>query len=305
MSDMQEYLQTLGIEEIHKLNGFHNDIYMGLYDDVKIIIRVSQRRSLSETMAEINLLKEISEEVKVHRPRQVNHSYIIEKDQYVLSFYSYVEAGDWRQAQLSHQIHFNAGLALGKIHLYTMSKKDYLRNRYDQHPDLKLVDYLDQSIQDACKETLTKINHIDKTNQSFGLIHGDYLYSNLLYQNQEVIVIDFDDIEYNYYIYDVAVYMFYLLLGGKPNQMDIEPNIEVFKNFMEGYRSVNKETILPLDQIQTFFRLRQIKLYATIKQMDRSKQGPWQKQYIEMTDNQIKNKQDFIEIDYNAILGHK
>jgi len=301
---MLEFLQSLGIEEIQELSGFHNEIYKGIKKKKKIIIRVSDRRSFAEIMSEVHLLEDLSRVINVHEPRQVNHHYVIIKDQYRLSFYSYLEAKDWRHTQLTAQIHFHAGLVLGKIHLHTMGKKDYLRNRYDQHPDLKLVDHLNQSIQDACKETLTKIKHIDKTNQSFGLIHGDYLYSNLLYQNQEVIVIDFDDIEYNYYIYDVAVYMFYLLLGGNPSQMDIEPNIEVFKNFMQGYRSVNKETILPFDQIQTFFRLRQIKLYATIKQMDKSKQGPWQKQYLEMTDNQIKNKQNFIGIDYNAILGH-
>jgi Ser/Thr protein kinase RdoA (MazF antagonist) len=300
---MRDFLHSLGIIEIQKLSGFHNQIYIGLYNNEKIIIRVSHRRTFTETMGEIHLLEDLSGLINVHKPMKVNHHYVIEKDQQVLSFYSFIEARDWRQTQLTSQIHYHAGMALGKIHLRTLGKNHYPRSRYDQHPDLKLVGSLGHSIQEVCADTLTKIKLMDKTNQSYGLIHGDYLFSNLLYQNQDVIVIDFDDIEYNYYLYDVAVYMFYLLLGGKPNQMDIEPNIEVFKNFMKGYRSVNKETFLAFNQIQTFFRLRQIKLYATIKAMDKSKRGPWQEQYIEMTDNQIKNKQDFIDIDYQAILG--
>jgi len=299
---MKKYLKSLGISHIKLMNGFHNQVFQGVYLNQSIIIRISQRRSYEETYSEICLLVDLSKVIPVNTPVKVDGQYLTKKSNHILSFYTYVEAKNWYEIKLTADIHFRAGISLGKLHQYTMGRDSFKRKSFEYHPDIDLVKKTPIKIQNALNDTLKTIKQIPKAKKYYGLIHGDYLFSNIMYQNQALILIDFDDIEYHYYLYDIAVYLFYLLLGGNPSKIDIEPNIDVFKSFIKGYRSVNKETVLPFEHIQCFFRLRQLKLYATIYQMPKTTLGPWQKAYLSLTEEQIENDKDFIMIDYQNLF---
>jgi Ser/Thr protein kinase RdoA (MazF antagonist) len=99
------------------------------------------------------------------------------------------------------------------------------------------------------------------------------------------------------------VYLFYLLLGGDPSNIDVEPNIDVFNSFIAGYRSVNQVNILDFKKIQTLFRLRQLKLYATISAIPLEKQGEWQKNYIKLMEDQISHRAPFTTINYELLYN--
>jgi Ser/Thr protein kinase RdoA (MazF antagonist) len=297
---MIEQLKELDIKNIETMNGFHNQIYKGQYNGIDIIIRVSERRSINEVQTEINLLNDLLSEVNIGEPIEVKGKNPLVKEWKTLSFFKYVSAKHWFEIELEEKHHFLAGQALGKIHKFSMNK-NYKRKSYEKHPDIVLLKNSPKLIQDELNRILKIMNTWDKTSLNYGLVHGDYLFSNLLFTDEDIYVIDFDDIEMNFYLYDIAVYLFYLLLGANPLKMDIEPNIEVFKTFIKGYRSTNKDMILDMTKIQTMFRLRQLKLYATISQLPEEKLGQWQKNFIKLTERQIKKKIPFIDIDYHKL----
>ncbi|MGS0972311.1 MAG: hypothetical protein ACVCEJ_03580 [Candidatus Izemoplasmataceae bacterium] len=68
------------------------------------------------------------------------------------------------------------------------------------------------------------------------------------------------------------------------------------------YISVNQEVILDFDKLMDLFRLRQLKLLATItKKFDQSSLGDWQKKYIKLCEEQFRNNRDFVDIPYKKI----
>jgi Ser/Thr protein kinase RdoA (MazF antagonist) len=295
-------LKEKGIKELKKLGGFHNVIYEGLYQDTPIIIRKSTRRTLSAIEEEVRILNTIGDDVHTIRPVKVGGAFVREHEDGVYAFFKKSDGLNWHETTLTDTTHYNAGKTLGLLHKAFQKMDRKKRASYDAHPDLKLIKSSIPFHKEETRKLLKTIASWDKPKNEYGLIHGDYLFGNLLYHGEDVTVIDFDDLEYGFYLYDVAVYLFYLLLGGNPKDIHKEPNIKVFKHFIKGYRSVNKQTNLDFDKLNTLFRLRQLKLLGTItKTMDASKHGGWQKAYIEMTNHQLEKDEPFVDIPYQSI----
>ncbi|MCF7925357.1 MAG: phosphotransferase [Candidatus Izimaplasma sp.] len=308
MTQHHVFLKKLGLTDITSLNGFHNQIFSGKHNDTKIIVRVTpinQRRSNTELEAELKFLDICDQaNISVGMPYAINEKTIIQHNKFFYIFFKFIEGKLWHQCEHNEKTYFNAGKNLALIHKVSMKLPNKLeRKGYTKHPDIKLVRQLDNRYQVALSSTLEKIDSWSKTTQEVGLIHGDYLFSNMIYHKDDTLtVIDFDDIEYGYYLYDIAVYLFYYLLGGNPLQIDYAPNKRIFKSFINGYLSVNKTVDLDFSKIQTLFLLRQIKLLATIKSSIKEKDmGDWQKANIKKTDQDLKNNHEFVNIDYDKM----
>lgn len=299
---IKTYLHAKGITDLTPLNGFHNTIYEGTYKDTPIIIRISTRRTKKEIEEEIRVLDTIKDKVYVVEPIEIESDKVMELDGSVMAFFKKSEGLNWNETKLKDKEHFNAGKELGLLHKAFQELGEVDRPTYDKHPDIELIKDSTPFYQKHTKALLKTIASWEKSPKEYGLIHGDYLFGNLLFHEKGVTILDFDDIEYGYYLYDIAVYLFYLLLGGDPQGIHEEPNIEVFKNFMKGYRSVNEETVLDFDKLQTLFRLRQLKLLGTItKTIDPDTYGDWQKGYIKLANSQLKKDDPFVEIPYQSI----
>ncbi|MFW5838826.1 MAG: phosphotransferase enzyme family protein [Bacillota bacterium] len=297
------FIESLGITNITTLSGFHNQIFEGQYNDDAIIIRVSHRRSKEEILEEVHVLNTIKHAVNIAEPYAINNDYVLSYDHKAVAFFKKIDGLNWHETTLTDETHYNAGRALGTLHQALQKISNITRQSYDKHPDIKLLYNLDPIYQKQAETLLSQLKKDDKHDNEFGLIHGDYLFSNLLYHGKDMTIIDFDDIEYNYYLYDIAVYLFYLILGGNPADIDIQSNKNVFKNFIKGYRKVNPTTVLDFDKIHMLFKLRQLKLLATIKTTyNPNNYGPWQKAYIALCNNQFKHNENFIDIDYTTLL---
>ncbi|GAB7261659.1 phosphotransferase enzyme family protein [Dickeya ananatis] len=74
--------------------------------------------------------------------------------------------------------------------------------RWQDAPNLKATDH------GVIEETLTQVRqaltHYGKDRQRYGLIHADLRLTNLLLQNGETRVIDFDDCGFSWYLHDLA-----------------------------------------------------------------------------------------------------
>ncbi len=300
---MLEFLKSLGIKNIKPLSGFHNEIYEGEYQSNELVIRVSSRRTTQEIEEEVKVLNRIKSSVRVGEPIKVENNYNIVFDNFQIVFFQKVQGKSWRDTLLTNEIHYNAGKELGLLHLNLGEISLNYRKDFRQHPDIYLLEKLPSVYKNELHRVIDRLDIENSASLEYGLIHGDYLYSNLIFNDDIVTIIDFDDLENGFYLYDIAVYLFYLLLGGDPENIDKTTNIEVFKHFIKGYLSVNSKTVLDFAKIQDLFRLRQLKLFATIStQMDPLKYGVWQKKFINLLDYQMKANKNFIDIDYNQLI---
>lgn len=289
---MIQKLESIGITNIQKLNGFHNLVYKGEWDHKTIIIRCSNRRSQTDIQHEIDVLLQLSTNIRFARPLSINGSYVLHVSGTIMSFYEYIDGSNWYETTLTEEVHFNAGKELGLLHLELMNLKAN-RQEFMSHPDVKMADFSNQIVHNAYQELLETLTKYPRSPKEYGLIHGDYLYSNLMYQGDNVSIIDFDDMEYHFFLYDVAVYLFYLLLGGDPSNIEYPPNVLVFQSFIQGYRSVNDTVVFNYDLLNHLFRWRQFKLYFVIKGLPKESLGEWQLRYLALFEHQLNHKLPF------------
>ena len=302
------------INNLKELNGYQNFVYEGKIDNNKYIFRISHvsHRSKTELEAEIkfiNILKKNN--VPVASPVKISpHKFIekIESDKnlYYISIFEKADGVDWNEKEHTEQNFFNAGKALGRMHKISKNiDKKFNRDSWDENQYLKIAEKVipKKEIIDNLEEFKGELESLPITKKSYGLTHGDYFFGNLIYDNDKITVIDFDECEYNWFIYDVAVYLFYYLLGGEPKNMNIEYNKKLFKHFIAGYRQENEIDIYWIEKLPLFFRLREFILLSSIYRSYYPDLGKWQKDYIEATEYRIKNNIPFVEIDYKELMN--
>ena len=101
--------------------------------------------------------------------------------------------------------------------------------------------------------------HLGKSSDRFGLIHSDLSFGNVLFTEEEVLPIDFDDCGFGYYLYDLAV-----VLAGPWEKPGFQHRRETL---LEGYREICKLLDEHLSLIPTFMAMRA----SSLGQWDRVK----------------------------------
>jgi Ser/Thr protein kinase RdoA (MazF antagonist) len=98
---------------------------------------------------------------------------------------------------------------------------------------------------------------LGKSSDQFGLIHSDLSFGNVLFTEEEVLPIDFDDCGFGYYLYDLAV-----VLAGPWEKPGFQHRREAL---LEGYREICKLPDEHLSLIPTFMAMRA----SSLEQWDR------------------------------------
>ena len=157
------------------------------------------------------------------------------------------------QTDLSDTIVFSYGKALGKLHQLSSEYKPSKNKRWSYRDILNwihniLVDFPEEK--SALMETKLLQDYFDTipmTKNNFGLIHYDFEYDNVFYdeRTKSCNIIDFDDSMYHWYVMDIEQSL--------ESMQDCIPP-EVFQQkkqiFLEGYRtefetSDNMMSIIP------------------------------------------------------------
>lgn len=98
---------------------------------------------------------------------------------------------------------------------------------------------------------------------SYGLIHTDLHLGNFFLHQGEIIAFDFDDASYYWFIFDIVIPIYYLLIGIPADQKDAQKEFvrEFFSNFMAGYEEHNRLDPFWFSTIHRFLRYRDLQLY--------------------------------------------
>jgi len=103
--------------------------------------------------------------------------------------------------------------------------------------------------QSAANQILSSLAEMMKTNDNYGLLHGDLHTGNIVFHEGMPYPIDFGRVSYGYYLYDVAS----TILSLSPNHRAM---------FMQGYLKVRSLTEEDLQHLETFFVMVMIGNYA-------------------------------------------
>lgn len=163
------------------------------------------------------------------------------------------------------------GRQIGRLH--RLSKKfeelhpiTYINDWHEneEYAFLKYIPKDETTIRDVAEEVLSKIKNMSKNQSNYGLLHGDLWLENILVdQDLNLTMVDFQDCEKHFYIFDLAVPIYSAIeysFGGGGNIVEYGRGIT--KAIIEGYREENELSAEMLDKLPLFIKLKEIFEYS-------------------------------------------
>jgi amicoumacin kinase len=241
-----------GSSQYKNLNGFHNQIYQ-VTSNINFILRIAStsHSSKDSTLSELDFLLFLKEKgVSISAPiKGIDGNYVYEltenNKKWIVSAFEIAKGNDFRARLEDNDTKLKeVGRMLGKIHRYSKQYKPYnisLRRHWNESQHLiKAGSLFEKNYPDLKKKFdkfINQMNEQPKDSNSYGLIHGDYLFSNYFFEYDNITIFDFDECEYSWFIYDIAVCMYYYLLGYDPSELHTktEEAENLFFNLLSGY----------------------------------------------------------------------
>ncbi|MFD1848895.1 phosphotransferase enzyme family protein [Oceanobacillus bengalensis] len=163
------------------------------------------------------------------------------------------------------------GRQIGKLHRLSKKFEEIHPIRYiddwhdnEEYAFLKYIPNKESSIRDIGKEILSTIKKIPRNNSNYGLLHGDLWLENILVdKGSNLAMVDFQDCEKHFYIYDLAVPIYsaleYSFVGGGNI---VEYGQGITKAIIEGYQEENELSPEMLAKLPLFMKLKEIFEYS-------------------------------------------
>ncbi|MCB0030201.1 MAG: phosphotransferase [Anaerolineales bacterium] len=137
---------------------------------------------------------------------------------------------------------------------------------------------------------------------SFGLIHQDAHGGNFLVDAEgQITLFDFDDCLYSWFVNDIAMAIFYRLLG-EPDMVGLAR--QFLPPFMSGYFAANDLDPTWLETIPLFLKVREIELFAlmyrehgSLDQID----NDWDARFMMGRQESIYNNRPFVAYDFSQL----
>jgi len=177
------------------------------------------------------------------------------------------------KSQWNENILRKLGREIGRMHRVSKQYEEMYSINYipdwdksGEYDFLKHIPIEESIIREIANNVVNTIKQLPKSDMSYGLIHGDLWRENILVDdNFKISMIDFQDCEKHYFIYDLAVPIYSAIeysFIGKGNITDYGNSIT--SALIEGYREEHE--ILPeiLDQLPLFIKLKEIFDYSLI-----------------------------------------
>jgi amicoumacin kinase len=277
---LYEAMQRFGIKEnqIKLLDGFESFMYEFYRpQDGEFILRVghSGRRSPEMIAGEVDWINYLAQGgANVSRAILSNQGKLVEAiddgqgEQFLATAFLKARGGpswetEWTPAFIEHY-----GQVIGRIHRltkdYEPSAPAWRRPEWDAPENLEMEKWLPSSETVALQKFQELMRHFEtlpKDRESYGLIHQDAHGGNFYVHEGEITLFDFDDCIYSWFIYDIAMVLFYAAMF-KDDRGAFTASF--MRDFLCGYSQENKLDPQWLVELPYFLKLREIDLYAQI-----------------------------------------
>jgi Ser/Thr protein kinase RdoA (MazF antagonist) len=203
------------------------------------------------------------------------------------------------------------GLLLGRIHRlstrYEPADPAWRRPQWDDAPMQVVERHVpasDTMVVERYRQLMARLVAWPRDKGSYGLVHYDAHAGNLLIDAQGTITLfDFDDCAYCWYMYDIAIVLFYMVMG----QEDPQGFTRGFmRHFLRGYVQEKSLAAEALEQIPHFLKQREIDLYAVIhRSFDvENLDDPWCSRFMQGRKVRIEADVPFLEFEFSQLAAH-
>ncbi|MGG1660635.1 phosphotransferase enzyme family protein [Brevibacillus sp. NRS-1366] len=283
-SILSEIRNRYGIfqENISPLGGFDSYVYEFTKNGTPFILKIShsQRRTESELQGEIDWLQYVANHgVSVARaiPSELGNQVEVigHADSYFTAVAFEKAPGHLpTKENWDPQLFEKWGRITGKLHSLSKSYQPHQavwkRKKWDDEEHLNIQRYIPAEQEIVIKksnELLSRLKSIPETNENYGIIHGDLHFLNFHIHDGDLILFDFDDSAYNYFLYDVAVILFYAYWRPLQETDDRRFFIKDFLTwFLKGYRQENEFPSEWFAYLPDFLKLRHLVQYVVFLQ---------------------------------------
>ncbi len=207
----------------------------------------------------------------------------------------------------------NMGKYMGKLHSLSKQFKPSAPDvkRFDIAKDIIEMrkigeNYLpkgDEVLLDEYDETVQSILNLPYSTEAYGLCHIDFHGGNFfLDEKNNITLFDFDDCQYAWFVYDIAMALFYAISHDCTTAEELKKARIFLSNFWEGYQTSNRLNPVWLMEIPKFLRLREIELYWVIfRSSDINNLDRWSASFMHQRREKILNRVPYCDIDYLTI----
>ena len=161
----------------------------------------------------------------------------------------------------------------------------------------------DEPVLQAYLETVSAIQQLPQVPESYGLCHIDFHGGNFFITDHgEITLFDFDDCQYAWFVYDIAMALFYAISHDCFSEEKLREAEIFLADFWSGYSVEHKLAPSWLEHIPLFLRLREIDLYMLIhRSMDLDHLDPWCASYMDGRREKIIKAVPYCALDYASI----
>lgn len=291
---------------------FENLVYYCTKNNKDYVLRIahSDRRPKNLIQAEVNWVNYLHENnVPVSYAVKSANNEWVETSEVSEGYFSAVlfVRGKGELPKEDNHPYKQVGEVTAQMHKLALNYKELPGfERADWEPEHRYVDKFirkeDIVIAKKWNEIMSYVTKLSRDSKSFGLIHSDVHGGNFTVdENKNITVFDFDDINYCWFVFDIAMSMYYSA-HRKFTLKERNDLIPVFFNeYMEGYSkhfSLDKKWFKELPQ---FFLLRDILIYILIySTMDNDYILGRGAEFLKVLKERIENDLPFTDFDFYA-----
>ncbi|MGD9401159.1 MAG: phosphotransferase [bacterium] len=305
---------------IRLLDGFESYMYEFDREDGEYILRVghSIRRSEDMINGEVDFINYLARGgASVARAIRSERGLLVEPvddgrgGRFLATAFVRAKGRRPHEAGWTPELYATYGRLIGKMHALSRSYEPpgpaWRRPEWD-HPMMleveRFVPPAQTRVMERYADVLEHLRRLPRGGESYGLIHQDAHGGNFFVDERgNITLFDFDDCVYAWYVYDIAMVVFYMIVG-KDDPAGLTG--EFMSHFLPAYAAECSMQSRWLEEIPYFLKLREIDLYAVIhRSFDVDNlDDPWCRRYMEGRRERIEEGVPFVDFSFPDLEVH-
>jgi len=286
----EKVLEYYGLDVAEAKMLFSTRNYAFIFPDGKTVVRVSitgtaagRGSALSEVMW-VDELRRYSRTICASLPSKRNN-YIEEfsgdKTLYRVACFKQAKGSQLSNGEdADNWFYMHLGDTVGRIH--RASKEAAEAGIHYQRPDWidlplfhpETAVSMSPEVRAKCQEIIDKVDALPTSLENYGMVHGDMTINNYYVDINNIWVFDFDDCNYNYYMYDIGTALSMWLFSGK-NKPDVPRKKMLYEtgmldSFKMGYERHIQLPETEWDNLELFMKLRFVYMNILMNVIDTS-----------------------------------
>lgn len=276
-SKILELLNGIYPVDLNKVEAVTNEMFRCTARQGEYFARITNYKSYDEQVEEITYTNFLHKEglgvspTIVSKNGQEVEKITINNKEVLTVLYEAAPGKHLARNQWKADVLKELGRQIGKLHRHSRKFEEIYPIKYikdwhqnEEYAFLKYIPEEETMIREVAQEVLTMIKKLPKDNANYGLLHGDLWLENVVVDsNLKLSLVDFQDCEKHFYIFDLAVPIYsaieYSFVGGGNI---IEYGRSITKAIIEGYKEENDISNEMLEKLPLFIKLKEVFEYS-------------------------------------------